>query len=246
MEVKTVQANAFRTLFEVLKDILNDVNFVFDETGVHLSTLDTSHVTFIDMFLSRDNFEVYSCNERLLIGLNMLNTFKVFKTITGNDVLTLSTKGQNPTTLDFRIENSQKKTASSFNMKLLDINDDTYDRPSLKMDVHTILASTVFQRIIREMSNLADVVTIRRFSNKIVFQCDGDYVKQETEIECPETDVDISGSYSLKYINMFIKATGICSNIEIAHSSMGPISFKYSVANLGDITFFLATLVDDA
>ena len=161
MELKTVQANAFRTLFEVLKDILNDVNFVFDEMGIHLSTLDTSHVTFIDMFLSRDNFEVYSCDKRFLVGLNMLNTFKVFKTITGNDVLTLSTK-ENPTTLDFRIENEQKKTASSFNMKLLDINDDTYERPSLKMDVHTIISSTVFQRIIREMSNLADVVIIRR------------------------------------------------------------------------------------
>lgn len=242
MELKTIQANAFRTLFEVLKDILNDVNFVFDERGIHLSTLDTSHVTFIDMHLLADSFEQYSCPERFLAGLNMLNTFKVFKTITGNDVLTL--KNTNSSTLDFCIENAQKKTVSSFSMKLLEINDDSYERPSLEMDVHTIVPSATFQRIIREMTNLADVVVIRRYKDKLAFQCDGDYVKQETEIECPETDVDISGSYSLKYINMFIKATGICSNIEIAHSSLGPISFKYSVANLGEITFFLATLVD--
>lgn len=245
MELKTIQANAFRTLFEVLKDILNDVNLVFDEKGVHLSTLDISHVTFIDMHLLSDGFESYTCPHRILAGMNILNTFKVFKTITGNDILTLKMRDENPTTLDFCIENTQKKTTSSFQMKLLELNDDTYERPSLAMDVHTIVQSTVFQKIIREMSNFADTVSIRRWKNKLTFRCDGDSIQQETDIECPDTDVDITGVYSLKYINMFIKATGICSNIEIAHSSLGPISFKYSIANLGDVTFFLATLADD-
>lgn len=243
MHLKTIQAGAFRTVFEVLKDILNDVNIRFDPTGVHLTTLDTSHVTFIDMHLLHDNFEQYSCPNKTLVGLNMLNTFKILKTISGNDILTLSIP-ESGNTLDMKIENVQKKTSSSFSMKLLDINDDEYDQPAITMDCYTVIQSVVFQRIIRDMSNLAENVVIHRYKDKLVFKCDGDYVKQETEIDCPHTDVDISGVFSLKYINMFIKATGICSNLEIAHSQNGPIAFKYSIANLGEITFFLASLTD--
>jgi DNA polymerase III sliding clamp (beta) subunit (PCNA family) len=78
-------------------------------------------------------------------------------------------------------------------MKLLEINDDTYDRPSIDMDVHTNVSAVVFQKIIREMTNIADTVTIRRYKNKLLFQCDGDYITQETDIECSDTDVDVTG-----------------------------------------------------
>lgn len=243
MKLKTIQASSIRTVFEVLKDIINDINIVFDEDGMHLSTLDAAHVTFINMNLPHDNFETYECKTRTLAGINLLNTFKIFKTITNNDTLSMCI--EKPETLDILIENDNKKTTSKFSMKLLDINDEIYEYPSLAMDVHTIIPSVGFQRIIRDMSYLADSVTIRRHGNKLTFKCDGDFVNQETSIDCAETiDYDIEFNYSLKYIVMFIKAASICSNIEIIQSKMGPIAFKYSIANLGDITFFLAPISD--
>ena len=36
---KTVQSNALRTLIEVLKDVLNDINIVFDETGIKIMAM---------------------------------------------------------------------------------------------------------------------------------------------------------------------------------------------------------------
>lgn len=243
MHVKTIQASSIRTVFEVLKDIINDINIVFDEKGMHLSTLDTAHVTFINMNLPNDNFEVYDCPRRTLAGINLLNTFKIFKTITNNDTLSLSIRETD--TMEILIENDTKKTTSKFMLKLLDINDEIYEYPSLQMDVHTIIPSTVFQRIIRDMSYLADAVIIKRHGNKLTFQCDGDFVSQETSIDCADdVEYDIDFKYSLKYITMFIKAASICSNIEIIQSTIGPIAFKYSIANLGDITFFLAPVSD--
>ena len=245
MYLKTVQASAIKTVFEVLKDIINDINIVFDESGVKLSTLDTAHITFINMTMPFDNFEKYECQGRTLAGLNMINTFKILKTITNNDTLSLSISEATPELIDIKIENEQKKTMSKFGMKLLDINDEIYDYPSIQMDLHTIIPSIVFQRIIRDMSAIADNVRIKRYSNKLVFICDGDFVKQETDIECSDTIDDvIEDVYSLKYISMFTKATSICANIEIIQSKQGPIAFKYSIANLGDITFFLAPVAD--
>lgn len=243
MHVKTIQASSIRTVFEVLKDIINDINIVFDETGMHLSTLDAAHVTFINMNLPHDNFEMYECKTRTLAGINLLNTFKILKTITNNDTLTL--RIDQADTMQIVIENESKKTMSKFQMKLLDINDEIYEYPSLKMDAHTIIPSVVFQRIIRDMSYLSDIVIIKRHGDKLTFQCDGDFVSQETSVDCTETiDFQLEDRYSLKYITMFIKAASICSNIEIMQSKSGPIAFKYSIANLGDVTFFLAPVSD--
>jgi proliferating cell nuclear antigen len=147
--------------------------------------------------------------------------------------------------MEIIIENETKKTMSKFNMKLLDINDEIYEYPSIKMDTHTIIPSVVFQRIIRDMSYLADFVIIKRSGQNLTFKCDGDFVSQETSIDCSEDVQDcIEERYSIKYITVFIKAASICSNIEIMQSKSGPIAFKYSIANLGDVTFFLAPVSD--
>jgi proliferating cell nuclear antigen len=57
MKLVTIQASAIKSTFEVLKDILNDVNIYFKPDGMHVVTLDTARTSLIDMFLSADNFE---------------------------------------------------------------------------------------------------------------------------------------------------------------------------------------------
>ena len=57
MKLVTVQATAIKSTFEVLKDILNDVNIYFKPEGMYIITLDTARTTLVDMYLSGDNFE---------------------------------------------------------------------------------------------------------------------------------------------------------------------------------------------
>ena len=56
MKFKTIQASALKSAFEVLKDILNDVNIYFTPEGVRILTLDTARVALVDMFLESSNF----------------------------------------------------------------------------------------------------------------------------------------------------------------------------------------------
>jgi proliferating cell nuclear antigen len=60
MHLKTIQAAALKSVFEVLKDIINDVNVYFSPKGVQILTLDTARVTLVDMSLSSENFEELS------------------------------------------------------------------------------------------------------------------------------------------------------------------------------------------
>jgi proliferating cell nuclear antigen len=242
MRLKTVQATAIKSVFEVLKDIISDINFVFDKDGVSMRTLDNAKVTFINLFLDARNFEVYECKERIIAGLNITNTFKLLKVIGSNDTLEISLDEK----MHITIDNAQKKSNTVFHMNLLDINDDDYNLNDLKFSVTTVLQSVNFQRIIRDMSNFSNYVVIKRFENKLQLRCVGDFVEQTTELECADTiDGVIEDEYSLKYINMFTKATSISSNVSIQQENTGsPIAFKYFIANLGEIHFFLAPKTD--
>ena len=59
MKLVTVQASAIKATFEVLKDILNDVNVYFKPDGMYIVTLDTARTSLVDMYLAGDLFDEY-------------------------------------------------------------------------------------------------------------------------------------------------------------------------------------------
>ena len=60
-----------KSVFEVLKDIINDVNVYFTAEGIKILTLDTARVTLVQMNLLAENFEEYDCPEEIIAGLNL-------------------------------------------------------------------------------------------------------------------------------------------------------------------------------
>ena len=79
LEIKTVQSAAFRVLTEALKEILTDANFEIDSTGIKVMALDSSHTVLVHLKLSAGNFEYYKCDEKKILGINMLNFFQTYQ-----------------------------------------------------------------------------------------------------------------------------------------------------------------------
>lgn len=243
MYLQTIQASALRTIFEVLKDIINDVNVYFTAQGIKVVSLDTAHVTLINMFLPAENFEEYSCETDIIAGINLSNMYKLLKSVTNNDSLRM--KIDDHDILEIEIENTVKHSVTKFRLKLLDINEDDLSVPDIDMDLVTTLPSVDFQRIARDMANLATDISIVRRGHLLELSCEGDFADQKTIIECgpPKEAEPIGGVYPLKYINMYTKATNLCSNVQLFQNSQNPklpLIVRYAIANLGDVRFYLA------
>jgi len=197
------------------------------------------------MSLSSENFEEFSCPVPIASGLNMTNIYKLLKSISGTDTLTIDVKDRDY--MDILIENPVKKSSTKFRLKLLDIDEDILDLPDVNMNIVTTMASVDFQRITRDMGNLANEMTIVREGNKLIMSCKGDYAEQETVLEFPESVSRTGSIFSLKYINLFTKATNMCSSVQLMQDSTNenmPIIFRYTIANLGDLKFYLAPKID--
>jgi proliferating cell nuclear antigen len=245
MKLVTIQASAFKSTFEVLKDILNDVNIYFKPDGMYVVTLDTARTSLVDMFLSADNFEEYQCDQdEIIAGINISNTFKLLKTITNNDVLKIEINSKEY--MNIEITSESKKTSSTFQLKLLDINESRIEVPEIEMSTITTLPSADFQRLCRDMSNIGTDIEIKRSGKQINFSCQGDFANQDTSIECTEESQTITGLYSLKYLNIFTKATSMCASVQIIQETGNRfLILKYNVANLGELKFYLATKVSE-
>lgn len=243
MRLVTIQSAAVKATFEVLKEILNDVNVYFTDKGVSIVTLDTARTSLVDLQLSADNFEEYECPEPIIAGVNIGNTFKLLKSITNNDVLTISITSKE--FMDIEVLSEAKKQRSNYQLKLLDIDENQIEVPDLKCACMTTMPSVDFQRICRDMGNIGSDIAIARYKNIMKLTCEGDFANQETSIETIEnTDENVSGVYSLKYLNIFTKATGMCASVQLLQEAAFLI-LQYNVANLGHLKFYLATKVNE-
>jgi proliferating cell nuclear antigen len=116
----------------------------------------------------------------------------------------------------------------------------------MKMTTITPMLSADFQRICRDMYNIGNDIEITREDKKLKLYCSGDFANQETIIECIDQSPKISGIYSLRYMNIFTKATSMCSNVQIMQEDQNRfLILKYNVANLGELNFYLATKVSE-
>jgi proliferating cell nuclear antigen len=116
----------------------------------------------------------------------------------------------------------------------------------MKMTTITPMLSADFQRICRDMYNIGNDIEITREDKQLKLYCSGDFANQETIIECIDQSPKISGKYSLRYMNIFTKATSMCSNVQIMQEDQNRfLILKYNVANLGELNFYLATKVSE-
>ena len=135
LKLKTEQAGAFRILVEALKE----------DTGIKLMAMDSTHTILIHMKLESDNFEFFHCPKKVTIGVNMLNFFKLIKTMGNSETLTLFVDNQNENKLGIMINNTEKNSQTIYKLNLLDIPDDNISIPPAEFETELSLPSSDFQ-----------------------------------------------------------------------------------------------------
>lgn len=249
-ELQTVQSSAFRVLIEALKEILTDANVEIDSSGLKVMTMDPSHTILVHLKLDSTKFEKYYVSSKLNIGVSMICLFKLIKTMGNGDTLSLFIEKDDPNRLGIRIENGEKNSLTKYKLNLMDIPEEKIDIPPATFESVLNMPSSDFQKICRDMHNIADNIEIKSFGKQLLFSCKGDYAEQETIFG--ETNAGISyiqnnnpedviqGIFALKHLVLFTKCTNLCNSIELYLKNDYPLIIKYSVASLGSIKLCLA------
>jgi proliferating cell nuclear antigen len=179
----------------------------------------------------------------------MIYLFKLIKTLSNNDSLTLFLPANNQNKLGIRAENAEKGTTNTWMMKLFDTNVENIQFPNISFTSIINMPSSDFQKICRDFNALAEKLEITSSNSDLIFRCVGDFVDGETvimsnnqggiEVERSTNEI-VQGIFELKYLVLFTKCTNLCTSTQIHLKNDCPLVLRYMVANLGEVRLVLA------
>jgi proliferating cell nuclear antigen len=258
LKLVTIQIVPFRTLMVALKDILIETNITFQPEGMRIINMDKSHTILINLKLLSENFQEYICKkEKIIIGVNMFHLFKLINSIDNDDTLTIYIEKSDyvdgiVSHLGLKFENGDIKQCKTQKFRLIEPELEELEYPDVKFSSIINLPSSDFQKIIRDLSYISDTVEIKSVGNELIFKCNGQFASAEIHRVESENSMEyivkqdnskiISGQFSLKNLNYFIKCTNLCSVVELYLENDLPMVCSYSVAALGKIHLCLANL----
>lgn len=264
--ISTIQTSSFKSIIECLKSELTDVNFTFtaptktDPGGITMFSND-KHINSLAVYmqLPATSFDVFVCKpEKLKAGINMQTLHKIIKTMTSDDILTLSIEDTDQNTLIISIET--KLYVSTHKLKLLDLYDD--NKMDMRIDCSCVITinAQILHKIIKDMSSLADkfelkLINVNNNADKkhiLTLNFSADFSSHEIKFDTSENlkvnniknDSIISGTYDLKQMLSFSKCSSYCNNIDIHMANNEPLILRYQIANLGNVFIFLPPLND--
>ena len=241
----TVQSNAIRILIESLKDVLTDVNIHINSSLIKVVSMDASRTAIVYLKLLASQFEKFTCESPIVLGVNMLSLFKIIKSIKNNDIITFYVLND-MNDLYIQIDNHDKNIQVVSKLRLLDIDENIINIPNLQFDTVLTIPSSDFQNYVRDLSVISNEIKIVTKNNSLVLEVDGDFASQSIKISQQNNGLvvsqckDTSNTFNLKYLLLFTKSSNLCNTIELCLMNNFPLILLYNVANLGQLKFCLA------
>ena len=250
--IVSIQSTIIKSLIEAVKEILPDTNIEINEDSIRILSIDPTHTSLVHLNLNAANFEKFHCTHPQILGVNMINLFKLIKTVSSNNMITLFVQKNDQNHLGIKIENTVKNTSTTFKLNLMDLSSGNIKIPPATFSSIITMKSSEFQKTCRDMLNISDDIEIKSVDKNLILTCSGDFAEQVTvigesssngihfnKLSNAEEEI-IQGVFSLKYLTMFSKCTSLSPNIQIYLKNNYPLILSYCVGSLGEVRMCLA------
>lgn len=256
-EAKLSDGTHLKKLIEAMKDLFADVNFECSANGISCQAMDSSHVCLCSVLLRQDSFDPYRCDRSVTLGMNCVTMSKILK-CAGNDESICLRAEDNADNVTFIYEKPNQERVSKFEMKLMDIDSEHLGIPDQDYDAVIRLPSAEFQRIVRDLSQFGDTVTIACTKDGIRFSCSGEIgsgsitlrqssavdSKEENEVSI-ELNEAVTQTYAMRFLILFAKASSLSKTVALSVCHDVPLVVEYKIGDCGHIRYFLAPKIDD-
>ncbi|KAK2109631.1 hypothetical protein P7K49_009377 [Saguinus oedipus] len=75
-EARLVQGSILKKVLEALKDLINEACWDISSSGVNLQSMDSSHVSLVQLTLRSEGFDTYRCDRNLAMGVNLTSRLR--------------------------------------------------------------------------------------------------------------------------------------------------------------------------
>lgn len=182
----TAQAMQFKMLFDVLKDLLTEVNFHFDQRGFRVISLDPGKIGMVHLRINHVEHYVYNGGENEThVGLLVPYLYKILRHINTCYHIELALRKDDLTKLLVTLYNPDKRLRTTHRVNVLKLDVEDIIIPAVEFDHVVSMPSTDLQRYIKELNHVSNVVNVRVQGRTVYLIARGD--QGETNIEVVPT-----------------------------------------------------------
>ena len=207
-----------------MKVITDDVNLDFTVNGLYAQALGSNHVCLVEIKIDKNWFSNYTIDKSCCLGINC-ETFHM--------------QYDDGDTLNIRIK--CEKIEKQFEMRLLMIDVQSFDIPTVEYSADIIIVSKSFTDYINELDLFGDNLLIKcdgKDSNNVTLESSGDNGKMNLIIDedymeeyTVEEGIELNINYSMTYIKKMTNFVKLSKTVELHLSNEVPLKMKYNISD---------------
>jgi proliferating cell nuclear antigen len=250
------KVDVFHQIFQHMKLFTDNINIILDSRRMFIQTMDSSHVSIVEINLPASWFDQYKVDEPITIGVNSTVLFKILSTREKSQVVTMQLENESDNLLMSFTCDDKSIFDKYFNIPLMEIDSELMDIPECDYQAEFSLPSTNFANLVNQLKMFGEMLEIECSEENIILYSksqESATMKVNMEIDdlisfsINEGEV-VKLSYSLNYLHNFCAFNKISKEVEIKLSEGYPIKIKYILDTENEdakFTFYLAPKIND-
>ncbi len=250
LEVRTVKTKMIKVLFEALKYTIFESNLIFSNTGLKVVTIDKERISLSHLQMDCNFFDMYKCEERMKLGVDMIKLYTIIKTMGVGDTLVFYIAKDNLDHLGVAFENMEKKSTVHYSIRLKTlaeerINDSiAFDGPPPE------ISSIDLKKVCSDLYQLdSKQVQITMGLDKLVFESTDGIAKYNHTMQIDSQGrgqvTTTKGRYLVKFLRDFSRSAHMAPRVKLFQQDQRLLIIEYAVANVV-LRFCLSSMtVDD-
>ncbi len=248
MQLTIAEPRLLKESINIISDLVTEVTLKIDRDKIEIIAIDPSLVAMIDFKLLSTAFIEFTVPKPEELALNLEHLRQVLRRSKPSDTVTLSMDEEgNRLQVVLKGENSR-----TFNIPLINIEENEQTLPDLQFVTKVSLASTKFDDAIEDMSIVAESLSLHSHSDKLVVSSESNMKEAKVEIPAVGEDTVIemegepfSSKYSIEYLKKMSKASKLADQVSLQFGKDYPLRASYTLLDKLRLSFILAPRVSN-
>jgi proliferating cell nuclear antigen len=246
---KTSSATEWKAVAAAIKTLVEEATFEASSESLIFRAMDPSHIALVDLHWPNTAFEKYECDKPFKFSIRVEDFVKLMSRTDTKDSVEITSTEEDALVL--RLTNGYKR---EFKIHLIESTSGTAPLPKLEFDAKISMSKSVFEKILGDISVVADQVSINALKESVSFAGKSDVGAAAIQLDRNGADIlelevkqEAKASYNIDYFMSISKAlSSTAETVLIEFSSKKPakLSFKLNEQGAG-ITYFLAPRIQD-
>jgi proliferating cell nuclear antigen len=246
---KTSSATEWKAVASAIKTLVEEATFEASSESLVFRAMDPSHIALVDLQWPAVAFEKYECDKLFKFSIRVEDFVKLIGRTDAKDSVEITSTEEDALVL--RLMNGYKR---EFKIHLIESTSGTAPLPKLEFDTRISIGKSVFEKVLADISVVADQVTISSLKESVTFSGKSDIGAATIQLDKNGADIleldvkqEAKASYNIDYLAGISKAVGgIAESVVVEFSSKKPARLEFKLNEQGArIHFYLAPRIAD-